>query len=96
MPEQAVRATIELPTLLAPFAGGERSVGIEAPTLGAALAALVELHPALAIHLFDERGDLREHVLCLHNRTNSRWLPSLDVPLGAGDTITILQAVSGG
>jgi molybdopterin converting factor small subunit len=35
-------------------------------------------------------------VLCFHNRTNTRWLQSLDVPVAEGDTLTILQAVSGG
>ncbi len=48
------------------------------------------------MHLFDETGDFRQHVLCFHNRTNTRWLPPAGVALEAGDTITILQAVSGG
>ena len=31
-----------------------------------------------------------------HNSANTRWLDSIDVPVNEGDTITILQAVSGG
>ena len=60
------------------------------------LRALLEAHPALDVHLFDERGDLREHVLCFLNERNSRWLDSLDEPIRDGDEVVIMQAVSGG
>lgn len=87
---------IELPGLLRPAADGGASLRVEARTLRGALDALVGRHPALRVHLFDEQGALRQHVLCFHNRTNTRWLETLDVPLAEGDTITFLQAVSGG
>ncbi len=88
--------TIELPSVLGPVVNGERSFTVDAETLPGALAALVKLHPGLKVHLFDETESFREHVLCFHNQTNTRWMDSLDVPLQDGDTITILQAVSGG
>ena len=77
-------------------AGMRRSVALEAESLGGALTALTRRHPALEVHLFDDGGGLRQHVLCFHNDVNSRWLDSMDVPLAEGDRITILQAVSGG
>ncbi len=82
--------------MLVRFTDDARSIALTADTLGGALRGLVELHPALRIHLFDERGDLRQHVLCLHNQKNSRWFDSIERPVHEGDTITILQAVSGG
>ena len=88
--------TIELPSVLAPVVNGERSFTVDAETLPGALAALFKLQPGLKVHLFDETESFREHVLCFHNQTNTRWMDSLDVPLRDGDTITILQAVSGG
>ncbi len=88
--------TVELPSLLDHVVNGSRSIAVEADSLRGALEALIERHPGLAVHLFDETGEFRQHVLCFHNQTNTRWLPSADVPLEAGDTITILQAVSGG
>ena len=88
--------TIDLPGLLEPITGGQRSVAVEADTLGGALRGLTERLPALTVHLFGESGDLRGHVLCLHNGRSSRWRESLDVPVQEGDRITILQAVSGG
>ena len=90
------RVTIALPTLLARFTAGEREVAVEAGSLADALRRLVDAHPPLAVHLFNESGGLREHVLCFHNETNTRWLDSLEVELAPGDRIAILQAVSGG
>ena len=88
--------TVELPSLLDHVVDGDRSVALDAESLRGALDALVERHPGLAVHLFDETGGLREHVLCFHNDTNTRWLDSIDVPLSDGDTVSIIQAVSGG
>ena len=90
------RVTVELPSMLIRFSGELRSVAVDADTLRAALRALVEAHPPLSVHLFDENGDLRQHVLCFHNDANTRWLDSLDATLAEGDRITIMQAVSGG
>ena len=88
--------TVELPTLLDPVTGGVRTVQVQADTLIGALGALIEQHPALRVHIFDESGGLRQHVLCFHNQESSRWLESLEVPVEEGDTVTLLQAVSGG
>jgi molybdopterin converting factor small subunit len=90
------RATIELPSLLCTVSGAEPSLDVDAGTLRAALDALLDAHPTLGVHLFDETGGFRQHVLCLHNGRSTRFLDSLDVPIAEGDTVTILQAVSGG
>ncbi len=87
---------VQLPSLLSPVVGGKLRFTLEAATLREALAALIAREPRLGVHLFDETGAFREHVLCFLNDTNSRWLDSLDVPVSDGDTLTILQAVSGG
>jgi len=90
------RVTIELPSLLERFAGGARALELEADTLRGALDALVRACPELEVHLFDERGAFRRHVLCFHNGTNTRWLDGLDGSLADGDAIRLMQAVSGG
>jgi molybdopterin converting factor small subunit len=86
MPEVRVK----LPSLLAGVVG-RASLTLEAATMQDALDQLVRRYPALRVHLFDETGQLRRHVLCFHNDT--RWSAE---PLRAGDTITIMQAVTGG
>ncbi len=90
------QVTIELPSLLSPLVNGQGAISVKSDSVAGALQALVELHPTLRVHLFDEGGGLRQHVFCFHNRTNTRWLGSIEVPVAEGDTITILQAVSGG
>jgi molybdopterin converting factor small subunit len=90
------RVTIRLPGMLAEILGGISTFDVEARTLQEALDAAIRKHPALKVHWFDETGRFRTHVLCFHNKTNTRWLDSLEGRVGDGDTITILQAVSGG
>lgn len=87
---------ILLPSMLAPMVGDKMSFTVDATTLRSALDAVTRREPRLGVHLFDESGRFRPHVLCFLNDTNSRWLESLDVPVRDGDTLTILQAVSGG
>jgi len=89
------RVTIDLPSLLTTVTG-EDTLTVEADTLREALDRAFDKAPALRGHLFDESGTFRPHVLCFLNDVNSRWLDNLDRPLGDGDCITILQAVSGG
>jgi molybdopterin converting factor small subunit len=90
------RVTIRLPTMLTALLDVPASIEVDADSVAAALAAAIDRHPTLAVHLFDESGALRPHVLCLHNETNTRWGETLDVPVAPGDTVTVLQAVSGG
>jgi len=87
--------TIELPGMVASLVGVRR-IELEAQTLGGAFHVIARDHPRVATHFFDEKGALRQHVLCFHNDTNTRWLASSDVPLLGGDRITFLQAVTGG
>lgn len=87
---------VTLPALLAQCVGGAAEVQVQAETLAGALEALVRAHPLLRVHLFDDAGAQREHVLILYNGQSIRWFPSLDLPLNEGDTISVLQLVSGG
>ena len=89
-------ATLELPEMLAGILAGARRLEVEGKSCRAALEDAFRRHPGLRVHLLDERGALRKHVLCFHNGENTRWTDTLDRPLADGDTIVILQAVSGG
>lgn len=91
-----VEVEVSLPPLLRDSAGGNDAVRVRGATLREALDALRREHPLLRIHLFDEAGRTRRHVLIYLNEENVAWLDSLDVPLRAGDRLHVLQAVSGG
>jgi len=87
---------VHLPTLLRPSVGGGDHVVVDAGTLGEALQRLVESYPLLRFHLYDETGAFRTHVLMYYNGDSVASLPSLDVPLRAGDELEVINAVSGG
>ena len=69
---------------------------IDAATLQEAITRLLEEYPLLRLHLYDETGSQRPHVLLYYNDENIQWLDTLDIPIKPGDRLTVLQAVSGG
>lgn len=87
---------VTLPGILASCAGGKNVVTVEAETLSGSIDALLAAYPLLRVHLFEEGGKLREHVMFLYNDQSTNWLESTEIPLQAGDRLTVLQLVSGG
>lgn len=87
---------IELPSVLARIVDGTREVLVDGDTVESCLEALFRVHPQLRIHVFDETGAFRQHVLCFHNDTNTRWHDGVSKKTLDGDRIVIMQAVSGG
>lgn len=81
--------------MLANLVKSERSVDVQAETVGGALEALFAFHPELRVHIYDEKREIRQHVTCFHNNAIVRD-GGMDWPVADGDTVTILQAVSGG
>jgi molybdopterin synthase sulfur carrier subunit len=95
-PNMSSEIEVSIPTILRDCTGGLNPVTIEAATLAEALERLRETYPLLRVHLYDEAGRLRPHVMIFYNEESTRWLERLDVPLQPGDRLEILQAVSGG
>ncbi len=83
---------VRLPGVLDPATGGLRRVEVVGATLGEVLVDLCRQVPTLRVHLFDGT-QLRRHVICIHDGITRR---RLDHPIGEGDEVAILQAVSGG
>ena len=94
--DRPAEITVSLPSLLRPFAGGQGEVMARGTTLEEVLANLFSRFPLLRRHLQNEDGQLREHVNLFLNDQNVRWLDDPAAPVQAGDTLTVLQAVSGG
>ena len=90
------KLVVRLPAVLSQMVGGDRRVEVSGTTLAEALQDLIRQRPGLALHLFDESGSLRGHILCFCNDSYTRGSQGLEVPVGPGDTITILNSVSGG
>lgn len=89
------RVTVVLPVMLAEVLGA-RALDVEAGTVRGALEAAYARLPVLRHHLCDDTGDLRTHVLCVHNGVSTRETGGLGGRVRDGDEIRILQAVSGG
>lgn len=89
------RVVVSLPRLLEPAVGQVRKTEVEGSSVAEAIDALLAQHPTLGVHLFNERGDLRPHVLCFVNGSQTR-LEDRSGTLDDGSEIAFLQAVSGG
>lgn len=67
---------------------------------GSNLADLVReldrLHPGLAAYLVDDHGSLRQHVNIFVNEQLLADRVKLGDPIGPGDRVFIMQALSGG
>ncbi len=85
--------SVTIPTMLAALVKGERRFTVAGDDLGGVVDAVLTLHPELRVHLLDEQGAVRPHVMFFHNDTAVR---SLEGAVSEGDTFTVLQAVSGG
>jgi len=87
---------ILIPSALRRIARSGDSVDVEARTVGEALARLIDLHPDLGQHLYDEHGKLRSFVNVYVNDEDIRYLAQNDTPLSAGDVVSIVPSIAGG
>jgi molybdopterin converting factor small subunit len=84
---------VTIPSMLASLVNADRRFPLQGDDLTAVMDALFDRHPELRIHLLDEGGAVRLHVMVFHN---DRAIRTLAGTVRDGDTVTILQAVSGG
>ncbi|MDZ5811262.1 ubiquitin-like small modifier protein 1 [Halorubrum sp. AD140] len=77
---------------------GDRTVGVDAApgdTVGDALDALLDAHPALRDRVLDD-GAVADHINVLRNGRSVRHDEGLETPLEAGDELALFPPVSGG
>jgi molybdopterin converting factor small subunit len=90
------KVTVSIPGALRDFTGGASELQITAPTVGAALAAIGERHPAFLSRVLTPEGELRPNVNIFLDRDSVKTLEGLGTPLKAGAALTIVPAVAGG
>jgi molybdopterin converting factor small subunit len=89
------KVRVAIPRELRPLCGGRAELCIIAHNVRALLAQLALQHPQVHVRICDERGEPRPHINVFVN-DHLRPRAELDIPLAAGDLVTILPAVSGG
>jgi molybdopterin converting factor small subunit len=87
--------TIKLPTPFRRHADGARTAVLEAATVGAALAALVESHPAMRPALYADDGELKRVVRIFVGEDDIRSLQGTGTPLADGAVISIIPPIAG-
>jgi molybdopterin synthase sulfur carrier subunit len=85
-------AVVRLRGPLRQLAGGQAEHAVEGATVVDLLIALEAAHPAAKGWILDERNVLRRHINVFVNGE----LAAQDAPVGDGDTIEVLPALSGG
>lgn len=84
--------TVRLSRVLMPIVGEQLEYEIDGETVGEVIERLLTELPALRLHLFDQTGELRPHVLCFVDdeavRLEDRSIPA--------HRLEFLHAVSGG
>lgn len=88
--------TINIPTALRQFTGGNARVELEAATTGEALQRLTSLHSELRRHLYDDKNALRSFVNIYVNDEDIRHQAGLATPLKESDTVMIVPSIAGG
>jgi MoaD family protein len=89
-------STARIPPVLRSSTGGESQVEVHGSTVGEALNALAEAHPATKSQLFAEDGSLNRYVNVYLNDEDVRVLDGLDTSVKDSDTLVILPAMAGG
>jgi sulfur-carrier protein adenylyltransferase/sulfurtransferase len=87
---------ILVPTALRTFTGGTDAVTVDAGTVGDALGALIQTHPDLKKHLYNDEGQLRHFVNIYLNDEDIRYLEKSATPLKSDDTLSIVPSIAGG
>lgn len=88
--------SVEIPTVLAAYTNGVRSVPAAGANVAELIADLESRHPGLRARLVGEDGSLRRFINVYINDSNVRFERALQSPVADGDVITIIPAVAGG
>lgn len=88
--------TIKVPPVLRQQTDGEAEISVAGGTVGDALQALAERHPATRDQLFSPEGELNRYLNVYLNDEDVRVLDGLDTGVSQTDTVVILPAMAGG
>ena len=88
-------ATVRIPPILRPDAGGNRNVPTPGATVREVLDSLVSTYPALRDRIYDGE-ELPQFLNVFVDGSDVRLLDGLDTQVGDGATVILLPAGAGG
>jgi molybdopterin converting factor small subunit len=88
-------ATVRIPPILRPDAGGNRQLELAGETVRQVLEALVAAYPALNARIFDGT-ELPQFLNVFVDGADVRLSEGLETAVGDGATLILLPAVAGG
>ena len=88
-------AKVRIPTPLRAFTEGEANIDVAGATVGEALVNLVDQHPELRDHLFND-DELRSFVNVFIGDEDIRFLQGLDTEIAADESLRIIPSIAGG
>lgn len=87
---------VKFPPVLRAATNGARDVEASGRTIREALDDAAARIPGLKLHLFDEAGRVRQHILCIHNESVVRGPEMTQHRIEPGDEIILANAFAGG
>ncbi len=84
---------VHIPSPLFSYTGGQKQIEAEADSLAGLLAGLDTRFPGMRHRIVDEQDCIRKHIRFF---VNGEMAAHLDHPLGSGDEVMIVAALSGG
>lgn len=93
---EAAAVRVLLPPVLATVTGGVRECEAWGGTVREVLEDVAASMPALGLHLFDETGTIRAHIVCIHGDTVVRAHQAEAHEVRPGDEIVLTNALAGG
>jgi molybdopterin converting factor small subunit len=88
--------TLKIPTPLRPYANGEGVITLPGETVSEVMIALVDRHPGLKKHLFNDEDKLRPFVNIFLGEENINQMDGLGTALKDDDTLLIIPSIAGG
>ncbi len=88
--------TIEIPTAFRRFTDGAPKVDCSAATVSEALNELTTRFPALARHVRDDSGQIRQFLNIYLNEEDIRFLGGEACSLKEGDRVLLVPSIAGG
>jgi sulfur-carrier protein len=88
--------TIEIPTALRRFTDGAPKIDCSAGTVADALNELTSRFPAIARHVRDDTGQIRQFLNVYLNDEDIRFLGGESCSLKEGDRVLLVPSIAGG